>query len=93
MNLDFVLHGDKAIPKANRLSPCLQPYLYTLMEIQSGGRARVEKSYLLSKFTGKRFHPVHDLTTGVDVGARKFTIHGRLIKLQIWDTFILVNVH
>uniref|UniRef100_U5FPE5 Uncharacterized protein n=1 Tax=Populus trichocarpa TaxID=3694 RepID=U5FPE5_POPTR len=36
----------------------------------------VGKSYLLLKFTDKRFHPVHDLTIGVEFGARMVTIHG-----------------
>ena len=30
--------------------------------------------------------PVHDLTIGVEFGARMITIDGKQIKLQIWDT-------
>uniref|UniRef100_A0A672G7Q2 RAB2A, member RAS oncogene family n=1 Tax=Salarias fasciatus TaxID=181472 RepID=A0A672G7Q2_SALFA len=37
-------------------------------------------------FTDKRFQPVHDLTIGVEFGARMITIDGKQIKLQIWDT-------
>ncbi|KAH7676822.1 Small monomeric GTPase protein [Dioscorea alata] len=37
-------------------------------------------------FTDKRFQPVHDLTIGVEFGARMVNIDGRPIKLQIWDT-------
>lgn len=46
----------------------------------------VGKSCLLLQFTDKRFQPVHDLTIGVEFGARMVTIDGRPVKLQIWDT-------
>ncbi len=38
------------------------------------------------QFTDKRFQPVHDLTIGVEFGARLITIDNNQIKLQIWDT-------
>lgn len=44
------------------------------------------KSCLLLQFTDKRFQPVHDLTIGVEFGARMVQIDNRQIKLQIWDT-------
>ncbi|CAF90842.1 unnamed protein product [Tetraodon nigroviridis] len=50
------------------------------------GSAGVGKSCLLLQFTDKRFQPVHDLTIGVEFGARMITIDGKQIKLQIWDT-------
>lgn len=46
----------------------------------------VGKSCLLLQFTDKRFQPVHDLTIGVEFGARMISIDGKQIKLQIWDT-------
>ena len=46
----------------------------------------VGKSCLLLQFTDKRFHTDHDLTIGVEFGARMITIEGKQIKLQIWDT-------
>lgn len=49
----------------------------------------VGKSCLLLQFTDKRFQPVHDLTIGVEFGARMITIDGKPIKLQIWDTVII----
>ena len=49
-------------------------------------RIGVGKSCLLLQFTDKRFQPVHDLTIGVEFGARMITIDGKQIKLQIWDT-------
>jgi len=54
-----------------------------------GCGAGVGKSCLLLQFTDKRFQPVHDLTIGVEFGARMVTIDGRPIKLQIWDTVSL----
>lgn len=44
------------------------------------------KSCLLLQFTDKRFQPVHDLTIGVEFGARLVNVDGKQIKLQIWDT-------
>lgn len=44
------------------------------------------KSCLLLQFTDKRFQPVHDLTIGVEFGARMIKVKEKPIKLQIWDT-------
>lgn len=46
----------------------------------------VGKSCLLLQFTDKRFQPVHDLTIGVEFGARMITVDEKNVKLQIWDT-------
>jgi len=51
----------------------------------------VGKSCLLLQFTDKRFQPVHDLTIGVEFGARMITIDSKQIKLQIWDTVTIYN--
>ncbi len=53
--------------------------------------AGVGKSCLLLQFTDKRFQPVHDLTIGVEFGARMINIDGKQIKLQIWDTVSMRN--
>jgi Ras-related protein Rab-2A len=58
-------------------------YLFKYIIIGDTG---VGKSCLLLKFTDKRFQPVHDLTIGVEFGARMVNIDDRQIKLQIWDT-------
>nr|CCA16157.1 Rab2 family GTPase putative [Albugo laibachii Nc14] len=50
------------------------------------GDTGVGKSCLLLQFTDKRFQPVHDLTIGVEFGARMINIESKQIKLQIWDT-------
>ena len=46
----------------------------------------VGKSCLLLQFTDKRFRQQHDLTIGVEFGARTIQINDKNIKLQIWDT-------
>jgi len=58
-------------------------YLFKYIIIGDTGAG---KSCLLLQFTDKRFQPVHDLTIGVEFGARMVDIDGRQIKLQIWDT-------
>ena len=46
----------------------------------------VGKSCLLLQFTDQRFQTVHDLTIGVEFGARTINVEEVSIKLQIWDT-------
>jgi len=58
-------------------------YLFKYIIIGPSG---VGKSCLLLQFTDKRFHAEHDLTIGVEFGARMLTIDSKQIKLQIWDT-------
>ena len=58
-------------------------YLFKYIIIGDTG---VGKSCLLLQFTDKRFQPVHDLTIGVEFGARMISIDNKNIKLQIWDT-------
>jgi Ras-related protein Rab-2A len=58
-------------------------YLFKYIIIGDTG---VGKSCLLLQFTDKRFRHDHDLTIGVEFGARLMTINNELIKLQIWDT-------
>ncbi|KAH9603912.1 hypothetical protein KSS87_017996 [Heliosperma pusillum] len=54
--------------------------------MEGTGKGGVGKSCLLLQFTDKRFQPVHDLTIGVEFGARMITIDNKPLKLQIWDT-------
>lgn len=61
----------------------LQHFLIEVIHICFAG---VGKSCLLLQFTDKRFQPVHDLTIGVEFGARMISIDDKAIKLQIWDT-------
>ena len=41
---------------------------------------------MLLQFTEQHFQPIHDLTIGVEFGAKMVTIDGRDVKLEIWDT-------
>ncbi len=50
------------------------------------GDTSVGKSCMLLQFTDKRFQPVHDITIGVEFGARLIEVDDVQIKLQIWDT-------
>merc|ERR1712106_1181588 len=65
--------------------PYTMSYAYLFKYIIIGDTG-VGKSCLLLQFTDKRFQPVHDLTIGVEFGARMINIEGKQIKLQIWDT-------
>merc|ERR1712167_558988 len=58
-------------------------YLFKYIIIGDTG---VGKSCLLLQFTDRRFQPIHDLTIGVEFGARMISIDKKQIKLQIWDT-------
>lgn len=58
-------------------------YLFKYIIIGDTG---VGKSCLLLQFTDKRFRQQHDLTIGVEFGARTVQINQKNIKLQIWDT-------
>eukprot|EP00047_Mylnosiga_fluctuans_P020496 m.92984 g.92984 ORF g.92984 m.92984 type:complete len:219 (+) comp8526_c0_seq3:181-837(+) len=71
--------ANAGVPKASA------SYAYLFKYIIIGDSA-VGKSCLLLQFTDKRFQPVHDLTIGVEFGARMITIDGKQIKLQVWDT-------
>ena len=44
------------------------------------GDTGVGKSCLLLQFTDKRFQPVHDLTIGVEFGARMISIYNKQIN-------------
>ena len=53
--------------------------------------AAVGKSCILLQFTDGRFREKHDLTIGVEFGARTVHIENKMIKLQIWDTVSLLT--
>ena len=46
----------------------------------------VGKSCILLQFTDNKFRNQHELTIGVEFGAKTIEINGKLIKIQIWDT-------
>ena len=47
------------------------------------GDTGVGKSCLLLQFTDKRFQPVHDLTIGVEFGARMINIDGKQVNCPL----------
>ncbi len=46
----------------------------------------VGKSCLLLQFTDHKFRHQHELTIGVEFGAKTIDIDNKAIKIQIWDT-------
>jgi len=58
-------------------------YLFKYIIIGDTG---VGKSALLLQFTDKRFQHTHEVTIGVEFGARTLSVDGKQIRLQIWDT-------
>jgi len=61
-------------------------YAYTFKYIIVGDSS-VGKSCLLLQFTDKRYKAAHDLTIGVEFGARTVEVEKDAnVKLQIWDT-------
>ena len=46
----------------------------------------VGKSCILLQFTDNKFRHQHELTIGVEFGAKTIEIDSKLIKIQIWDT-------
>jgi hypothetical protein len=52
--------------------------------------AGVGKSCLLLQFVDKRFRQKHEVTIGVEFGAKMISIKEQNIKLQIWDTVIYI---
>jgi len=58
-------------------------YLFKYIIIGDTG---VGKSCLLLQFIDKRFRQKHEVTIGVEFGARMINVDGKNVKLQIWDT-------
>ncbi|VBB19039.1 ras-related protein RABB1b [Yasminevirus sp. GU-2018] len=58
-------------------------YLFKCIVVGDSG---VGKSSLLLQFTDKRFNNTHDLTIGVEFGAKTVFVKDRCVKLQVWDT-------
>ena len=41
---------------------------------------------MLLQFTHERFRQAHEVTIGIEFGARMINLQDQTIKLQIWDT-------
>jgi Ras-related protein Rab-2A len=83
--LTLAAGGRKFLLKKLKVTGMAFSYLLKFIIIGDTG---VGKSCLLLQFTDKRFQPVHDLTIGVEFGARLVSLPSSPapIKLQIWDT-------
>ena len=46
----------------------------------------VGKSCILLQFTDNKFRLQHELTIGVEFGAKTIQLNNKTIKIQIWDT-------
>jgi small GTP-binding protein len=46
----------------------------------------VGKSCLLLQFTDNKFRHQHELTIGVEFGAKTIELDSKVVKIQIWDT-------
>jgi Ras-related protein Rab-2A len=46
----------------------------------------VGKSNILLQFAQKKFKKDHEITIGVEFGARNLTINDKIFRIQIWDT-------
>lgn len=68
----------QSLPFSLKAHPIRNPYDFAPLG--------VGKSCLLLQFTDNKFQPVHDLTIGVEFGARMISVDNKNIKLQIWDT-------
>ena len=60
-----------------------QKYRFKFIVIGDSG---VGKSCLLLRFSDNRFRPDHDLTIGVEFGAKEIEVEGDTVHLQVWDT-------
>lgn len=50
------------------------------------GNTAVGKSAILLQFTERQFRDAHDMTIGVEFGAKDVAIGDAQVKLEIWDT-------
>ena len=58
-------------------------YLFKYIIIGDSG---VGKSCFMIQFSDRRFKTEHELTIGVEFGARTISVDGTPVKVQMWDT-------
>lgn len=58
-------------------------YMFKLIIIGDSG---VGKSCLVLQYVENKTRLTHDVTVGVEFGAKNIRIAGKTIKMQIWDT-------
>ena len=52
----------------------------------------VGKSCLLLNYTEGKFKEEHDTTIGVEFGSQAFKHKNKQIKIQIWDTVLMIDI-
>lgn len=60
-------------------------YIFKYITVGDSG---VGKSCILLQFSDKRFRADHDVTIGVEFGAKTLAVNDKNLKIQIWDTVI-----
>lgn len=50
------------------------------------GDSAVGKSNILLQFAHKKFKNDHQITIGVEFGAKNITFNDKIYRIQIWDT-------
>ncbi len=61
-------------------------YLFKIVLIGDSG---VGKSNILSRFTRGEFSLESKSTIGVEFATKSVTVEGKVVKAQIWDTYVL----
>lgn len=69
-------------------------FLFKYIIIGDSGKGKlivgVGKSCLLLQYTDKRYRDKHEVTIGVEFGAKTIKVAQNNIKLQIWDTVLFI---
>ena len=61
-----------------------------LFKFTISGDTGTGKTNILNMFTDNRFINTHEITIGVEFGAKIIQINNLSIKIQIWDTVIII---
>ncbi len=51
------------------------------------------KSNILLQFTQQKFKQEHQITIGVEFGAKNLTFNDKIYRVQIWDTVNFINLY
>ena len=62
-------------------------YLFKIVLIGDSG---VGKSNILSRFTRGEFSLESKSTIGVEFATKSLTVDGKVVKAQIWDTYVII---
>lgn len=70
-------------PDTFKLTPNDYNFLFRYIIV---GDMAVGKSCILLQYTDNKFRNQHELTIGVEFGAKSIELDDKIIKIQIWDT-------